>query len=188
MALHKRLWTRDDLETRDIDPVDVGLAICGPRSSSSSPPRRILKHSKKILHGACHVIYVRLNSLRHRTHDRHSSTTLQASLSHMRCSKLLHKKLSLLFDVVERPVTMTTPLKEQAWQSGLVLLDETPEWNENDWPPLEGGWREGHASVVIDHPHTDNHKRQTVVVLGGRQQGKGTTDSVLVLNLAESHE
>ena len=30
MALHKRLWTRDDLETSDIDLVDVGLVICGP--------------------------------------------------------------------------------------------------------------------------------------------------------------
>ena len=87
---------------------------------------------------------------------------------------------------------MTTLLKEQAWQSGLVLSDETPEWNQNDWPPLVGGWRAGHTSVVLDHPDTDgndnnnNNKRQTVVVLGGYQTVQGALDSILVLNLAES--
>ena len=87
---------------------------------------------------------------------------------------------------------MTTLLKEQAWQSGLVLSDETAEWNQNDWPPLVGGWRAGHTSVVLDHPDTDgndnnnNNKRQTVVVLGGYQTVQGALDSILVLNLAES--
>ena len=86
---------------------------------------------------------------------------------------------------------MTTLLKEQAWQSGLVLSDETAEWNQNDWPPLVGGWRAGHTSVVLDHPDTDgndnnnnNNKRQTVVVLGGFQAGQGSLDSILVLNVA----
>ena len=86
---------------------------------------------------------------------------------------------------------MTTLLKEQAWQSGLVLSDETPEWNQNDWPPLVGGWRAGHSSVVLDHPDTDgndnnnnNNNRQTVVVLGGFQAGQGSLDSILVLNVA----
>ena len=79
---------------------------------------------------------------------------------------------------------MAMTLKEQAWQSGLVLLDdETPEWNFEDWPPLEGGWRYYHASVVLDHP--DNNKEQTVVVLGGYRQAPGATDSVLVLNLSD---
>ena len=81
---------------------------------------------------------------------------------------------------------MTTTLKEQAWQSGLVLLNETPEWNFEDWPPLEGGWRYRHSSVVLDH--TDHNQEQTVVVLGGFQQGQGVLDSVLVLNLAESNK
>ena len=87
---------------------------------------------------------------------------------------------------------MTTTLKEQAWQSGLALLDETPEWNENDWPPLEGGWRSCHATVVLDHPDTasndnnnNNNRRQTVVLMGGNQQRRGVTKSVLVLNLAD---
>ena len=85
---------------------------------------------------------------------------------------------------------MSMTLKEQAWQSGLVLLDETAEWNETNWPPLEGGWRDKHASVVVDHPNKDkdNNKRQTVVVLGGRQRCQGVVNSVLVLNLAESNK
>ena len=78
---------------------------------------------------------------------------------------------------------MSMTLKEQAWQSGLVISDETPEWNENDWPPLVGGWRYRHTSVILNH--TDNNKRQTVVVMGGYQQGKGTTDFVLVMNLSD---
>ena len=82
---------------------------------------------------------------------------------------------------------MSTTLKEQAWQSGLFLSKETAQWNENDWPPLEGGWRDEHATVVLDHPDTDNdnnNKRQTVVVLGGYQVGQGSLDSILVLNVA----
>ena len=78
---------------------------------------------------------------------------------------------------------MTMTLKEQAWQSGLVLSDNTAEWNENDWPPLEGGWRDYHASVVLNR--TDNNQEQTVVVLGGYRQAPGATDSVLVLNLSD---
>ena len=81
---------------------------------------------------------------------------------------------------------MTTTLKEQARQSGVVLSDEPPEWNFEDWPPLEGGWRYYHASVVLNP--TDNNKEQTVVVLGGYQRGPGGLDSVLVFNLAESNK
>ena len=59
---------------------------------------------------------------------------------------------------------MDTPLKERAWQSGLVLFDERAEWNVNDWPPLKGGWRSHNASVVLDHPDQDNNNNgQTVV-------------------------
>ena len=80
-------------------------------------------------------------------------------------------------------------LKEQAWQSGLFLSDETAEWNENDWPPLQGGWRYLHATVVLDHLdkelHNDNNNGQTVVVLGGHQQGQGDVNPVLLLNLAD---
>ena len=77
---------------------------------------------------------------------------------------------------------MSMTLKEHAWQSGLVLSDE--KWNETDWPPLKGGWRESPASVVLNHAEQDNTRGQTVVLLGGHRN-QGTTDSVLVLNLAD---
>ena len=80
-------------------------------------------------------------------------------------------------------------LQKQASQSGLVLLEETLEWSFMDWPPLEGGWRKDHASVVLNPPDTDNdnNKEQTVVVMGGyHQQAQDATNSVLVLNLADS--
>ena len=82
---------------------------------------------------------------------------------------------------------MTTTLQKQAWQSGLVLVDDAVEWNERDWPPLEGGWRLRHSSVVLDHPDKDdNHnKEQTVVVMGGFQHAQGATNSVLLLNLTD---
>ena len=69
-------------------------------------------------------------------------------------------------------------LKEQAWQSGLVLFDDNSEWNETDWPPFAGGWRDEHAAVVLDH---------TVVVLGGFHQ-VDFANSVLALNLAEPNK
>ena len=83
-------------------------------------------------------------------------------------------------------------LQEQARESGLVLLNEAEEWNETDWPPLKGGWRSRHASVVLHPPdnkdnddNKDNkNKGQTVVVMGV-SQSKGSTNSVLLLNLAE---
>ena len=85
---------------------------------------------------------------------------------------------------------MSMTLKEQASQSGLVLLDETAEWNGNDWPLLEGGWRYDHASVVLDHLGKDkdykNNQEQTVVVFGGYQTGQGCVNSVLLLNIANT--
>ena len=84
-----------------------------------------------------------------------------------------------------------TSLQKQAWQSGLVLLDETAKWNETDWPPLKGGWRSCHATVVLNHAakddnnDNDNHKGQTVVVMGGYDVGWRGTNSVLLLNLAD---
>ena len=83
---------------------------------------------------------------------------------------------------------MTTTLNQQAQQSGLAFLDihnnsNEPHWNVNDWPPVLGGWRVGHALVVLDHPEQDN-TAQTVVVLGGIQS-QGSTNSVLLMNLAQ---
>ena len=85
---------------------------------------------------------------------------------------------------------MSLTLKEQAWQSGLVLFDETAAWNENNWPPLPGGWRRDHTTVVLDHPDTDNDKdnkrQQIVVVLGG--YGQGELDSIFVLILSDRNK
>ena len=83
---------------------------------------------------------------------------------------------------------MPTTLKEQAGHSGLALLNDAAEWNENDWPPLVGGARDRQTTVVLDHPDKENdnfHDRQTVVVMGGYRQVPGATDSVLVLNLSD---
>ena len=87
---------------------------------------------------------------------------------------------------------MTTTLKQQAKQSGLAFLDSdnnslAPNWNTNDWPPLLGGWRRHHDSVVLDHPEQDNNA-QTVVVLGGYKQNQGLTNSVQLMNLAEENK
>ena len=129
--------------------------------------RRRIISERKILLGACHVIYVRLTAI-------HRTVSTRCFVTNI--------------DVVERPVTMTTTLQKQAWQSGLLLSEKTPEWNEDDWPLLYGGWRLFHASVGLDHPDEDdnnNNKGQTVVVLGGFQQGQGHVKSVLVLYLAD---
>ena len=104
------------------------------------------------------------------------------------CTRFAHP--TLLLDGFLLEGTMATTLKQQAWQSGLFLPDETAQWNETDWPPLVGEWRYDHATVVLNHPDQDtdsNNKGQTVVVLGGVQQGQGIVNSVLVLNLAESN-
>ena len=76
-------------------------------------------------------------------------------------------------------------LQEQAHKSGLVLLDE--KWNETDGiPPLLGGWRWKHASVVLhpsDYHHHHHHKKggpeRVLVVVGGIVRGR--RNSVLVL-------
>ena len=84
---------------------------------------------------------------------------------------------------------MTTTQQQHANQSGLAFLDinnnsNEPHWNTSDWPTLLGGWRRWHASAVLDHPDQDN-TAQTVVVLGGKKQNQGFTNSVLLMNLAE---
>ena len=78
-------------------------------------------------------------------------------------------------------------LRDQAKQSGLGFGLARPEWNVNDWPPLLGGWRYNHASVVLDHPLQDDDA-QTVVVLGGLRSCNHATNSVLLLNLEEENK
>ena len=86
---------------------------------------------------------------------------------------------------------MSMALKEKARQSGLVLSDE--KWNETDLPPLEGGWRWRHASVVLNHPAKDkdinnSNNGQTVVVVGGYDNRYNMTKSVHGLNLADPNK
>ena len=84
-------------------------------------------------------------------------------------------------------------LQEQAWQSGLVFSDDmdnnsdVPQWNFNVWPPILGGWRYSHASVVLDHQEQDD-SAQTVVVLGGANHRILFTDSVLLLSLSDENK
>ena len=147
-----------------------------------------------------------INCERDRTFDRHSGS--KASTRKLRSTKILIVLFQLLCSSFQSvPIininhqlpsdplinwavgTMTTRLKERAWQSGLFLSDETTEWNNDDWPPLEGGARYYHASVVLNHPDTDNNnKRQTVVVLGGHLQGQRYVNSVRVLDLSEANK
>ena len=74
-----------------------------------------------------------------------------------------------------------TMLQEQARLSGLEFLDDSslePQWSatREEYPSLLGGWRFGHASVVVDH---DNEVK-SIVVLGGVAEDHSTTDSVIV--------
>ena len=79
-----------------------------------------------------------------------------------------------------------TTLQQRAQQSGLVFANHVSQWNVNDWPPLLGGAREGHASVVLDDPKQDD-RAQTVVVLGGDKHSQ-IYKSVLLLNLPEENK
>ena len=74
---------------------------------------------------------------------------------------------------------------KQAFLSGMVFADEKdkpkPQWRPPPWPPLLGGRRSGHASVVI-HPSSRN-REEVLVVMGGRLRNYGRTDSVIHLNI-----
>ena len=105
--------------------------------------------------------------------------------------RLRGERRRLLGVAIKSASTMTMTLQRQAEQSGFCFLDSdnnslAPNWNTNDWPPLLGGWRRSHASVVLNHPEQDNNA-QTLVVLGGDKQGQGYTKSVLLLRLAKEN-
>ena len=72
-------------------------------------------------------------------------------------------------------------MQEQARLSGLEFLDDSssePQWSttREEYKPLFGGWRNGHASVVLDN----DNEVQSIVVLGGETENKVATDSVIV--------
>ena len=74
-------------------------------------------------------------------------------------------------------------MQNEVKSSKLVFLDsdkdEEPEWKSDSLPPLLGGWRNGHASVVVKDKKFD---QQTVAVIGGYKLN-GETNSVLLMNL-----
>ena len=74
-------------------------------------------------------------------------------------------------------------MQEQARLSKLVFpdtnKDEMPQWKSDSWPPLLGGWRNFHASVIVNG---EKKEQQTVVVIGG-DTAKDPTNSVLLLDL-----
>ena len=73
---------------------------------------------------------------------------------------------------------------EKAVLSGLVLADDKdktkPQWRPPAWPPLLGGNRRYHASIVVRHP--SRKSEEVVVVLGGRYiENVKLTNSVILL-------
>ena len=83
-----------------------------------------------------------------------------------------------------------TTLQQQAQKSGLAFVhsdnnSEAPQWDVSDWPPLLGGWRQHHASIVVDD---QDGTAQTVVFLGGYNYSQGYVNSVLLLSLAQENK
>ena len=80
-------------------------------------------------------------------------------------------------------VARETTMKDDATLSGFVFTN-FPQWNDQDIPPLLGGWRYRHASVVLENP--DNEEEQTIAVFGGRTEHEDPTNSVILLNVGKS--
>ena len=86
----------------------------------------------------------------------------------------------------KRSPSMT--MQEQARLSGLEFLDDSslePQWSttREEYPPLLGGWRYGHASVVVDH----DNEVQSIVVMGGETEDHVVSDSVIVWDSSTKH-
>ena len=83
--------------------------------------------------------------------------------------------------VMQDKLVPSMTMQEQARLSGLEFLDDSslePQWSttREEYPPLLGGSRHGHASLVVDH----DNEVQSIVVLGGLTKDHSTTDSVIV--------
>ena len=74
-------------------------------------------------------------------------------------------------------------MQEEARLSNLVSADAEkdglPQWKSDSWPPLLGGSRCSHASVIVNG---ENKEQQTIVVIGG-ETAKAETNSVLLMDL-----
>ena len=99
-----------------------------------------------------------------------------------------HKNGATQSAKVDGQVICTMRIQEQALQSGLVLDDcndhQQPQWQSSNWPPLLGGWRFCHSSVVVKHP--DKNNEEIVVVIGGEKAREQMSNSVLLLNVNET--
>ena len=99
-----------------------------------------------------------------------------------------HKNGATQSAKVDGQVICTMRIQEQALQSGLVLDDcndhQEPQWQSSNWPPLLGGWRFCHSSVVVKHP--DKNNEEIVVVIGGEKAREQISNSVLLLNVNET--
>ena len=92
-----------------------------------------------------------------------------------------------------KAITASGPMQEQACLSGLAFLGDPEnledssssssleQWNTPTDPQLLGGWRDGHASVVVVGSE-DKEAHEFVVVLGGQLEDKMYTSSVLILD------
>ena len=81
---------------------------------------------------------------------------------------------------------------QQAELSGLAFLGSSSssqqqqqsqaQWqaDPNQWPPLAGGRRYGHASVVVQEPYNPQHD-QLVVLMGGKHANDYATNTVILL-------
>ena len=69
-------------------------------------------------------------------------------------------------------VVQASTVQEDATLSGLVFTNlaenKEPQWKDKEIPPLLGGWRSHHASVVLENP--ENQEEQAIVVLGGQTE------------------
>ena len=52
-------------------------------------------------------------------------------------------------------------------ENATLSENEEPQWNHQEIPPLWGGSRHRHASIVVEDP--ENEEEQSIVVLGGRE-------------------
>ena len=95
------------------------------------------------------------------------------------------RSLVLLFGLLV--VAQASTVKDDATLSGLVFNNlaenDKPQWNDQEIPPLLGGWRDNHASVVVEIP--GNEEEQSIVVLGGWIEVNPPTDSVILLNVGK---
>ena len=90
-------------------------------------------------------------------------------------------------------MTNNMTMQEQIEMSGLEIMSSLSssssssssssqlQWNStNQWSPLLGGGRETQACVTIMSGNENGAGRQSIVVIGGRMQIVGCTNSVIV--------